>query len=130
MASDDRTLAKSCHGVNPFSGTSRRTVIFPAVRTYGVDRSSAEMGRDLRPTICCRNLRRMDMLQFVRDCIARSTDRTLKDISDGARLGDSWFRMFARGAIPDPGYSKIKALSDYFMRSPPPERAETDEVPE
>jgi len=25
--------------------------------------------------------------------------------------------MFARGEIPDPGYSKIRALVDYFVRS-------------
>lgn len=57
----------------------------------------------------------MDTLQFVRGQLD-VTDRTLREIADGAGVGQSWLRMFARGEIPDPGYSKVKALADYFMR--------------
>jgi len=57
----------------------------------------------------------MDSLQFVRGQL-EVTPRTLREIADGAGVGQSWLRMFARGEIPDPGYSKVKALADYFMR--------------
>lgn len=42
----------------------------------------------------------------------------LRTIADGAGVGHSWLKMFARGAIPDPGYSRIKALADYFESQP------------
>lgn len=57
----------------------------------------------------------MDTLQFVRGQLC-ATPRTMREIADGAAVGQSWLRMFARGEIPDPGYSKVKALADYFMR--------------
>jgi hypothetical protein len=37
--------------------------------------------------------------------------------------------MFARGEIPDPGYSKVKALADYFMRVGVVPVPATDEAP-
>lgn len=57
----------------------------------------------------------MDSLEFVRGQL-RVTRRNLREIADGAGVGHSWLRMFARGEIPDPGYSRVKALADYFMR--------------
>lgn len=59
----------------------------------------------------------MDALQYVQTNL-RSTDKSLREIADGAGVGQSWLRMFARGEIPDPGYSKVKALADYFMHGP------------
>lgn len=64
----------------------------------------------------------MDALQYVQTNL-QSTDKTLREIADGAGVGQSWLRMFARGEIPDPGYSKVKALSDYFMRAGSPAEA-------
>jgi len=66
----------------------------------------------------------MDSLDFVRGQLA-GTERSLREVADGAGVGQSWLRMFARGEIPDPGYSKVKALADYFLRvggRPAPER--------
>jgi transcriptional regulator with XRE-family HTH domain len=57
----------------------------------------------------------MDALQYVRTCL-ESTPSTTKEIAEGAGVGESWLRMFRRGEIPDPGYSRVKLLADYFLR--------------
>lgn len=57
----------------------------------------------------------MDALEFVRE---RLGDKgvNLREVADGAGVGHSWLRMFRRGEIPDPAYSRIKRLADYFLR--------------
>jgi transcriptional regulator with XRE-family HTH domain len=57
----------------------------------------------------------MDAMEFVRERLA-TEGLNLREVADGAGVGHSWLRMFARGEIPDPGYSRIKALADYFLR--------------
>lgn len=58
----------------------------------------------------------MDSMQFVRQRIA-TPGLNLSAIAEEAGVGYSWLKMFARGEIPDPGYSRIKALEDYFKRA-------------
>ena len=57
----------------------------------------------------------MDTMEFVKLRL-RDPDADLRVIAEGAGVGYSWIRMFARGRIPDPGYSRIRALNDYFLR--------------
>lgn len=57
----------------------------------------------------------MDALQYVRACLD-TTDKSFKEIAEGAGVGASWVRMFKQGHIPDPGYSRVKLLADYFLR--------------
>ena len=57
----------------------------------------------------------MDAMEFVRERLA-APDINLREVAEGAGVGHSWLRMFARGEIPDPGYSRVKALADYFLR--------------
>ena len=58
----------------------------------------------------------MDAMQYVRESLA-APEINLREVAEGAGVGHSWLRMFARGAIPDPGYSRVKALADYFLRT-------------
>lgn len=58
----------------------------------------------------------MDAMEYVKQQLGRP-EVNLRAVADGAGVGHSWLRMFARGQIPDPGYSRIKALSDYFLRA-------------
>jgi predicted transcriptional regulator len=58
----------------------------------------------------------MDTLQYVRACLDTTT-KTNKEIAEGAGVGESWVKMFKRGHIPDPGYSRVKLLADYFLRT-------------
>jgi hypothetical protein len=55
----------------------------------------------------------MDQMEFVKEQIA-APDVNLSAVAEGAGVGYSWLKMFARGEIPDPGYSRIKALAQYF----------------
>lgn len=57
----------------------------------------------------------MDALQFVQACLER-TRTPVREIAQSAGVGESWLGMFKRGRIPDPGYSKVKLLADYFLR--------------
>lgn len=57
----------------------------------------------------------MDDMRFVRSRLAMR-QQTLLEIANGAGVGHRWLGMFARGQIPDPGYSRVKALADYFRR--------------
>lgn len=53
----------------------------------------------------------LENLEYLRDLIAREQQtRTLKAIAAEASVGESWLRMFMRGKIPDPGYSKVTRL--------------------
>ena len=58
----------------------------------------------------------MDAMKYVRKSL-QAPGINLREVADGAGVGHSWLRMFARGEIPDPGYSRVKALSDYFLRA-------------
>ena len=60
----------------------------------------------------------MDAKQFVVERLRAEDRPSLNEIARSAGVGESWLRMFARGEIPDPSYSRIKKLSDYFMRAP------------
>ena len=54
----------------------------------------------------------MDDMEFVRKEVAKAENLTTVALE--ADVGYSWLKMFARGEIPDPSYSRIKALADYF----------------
>ena len=54
-------------------------------------------------------------MEFVRERLA-GPNINLREVAEGAGVKHSWLRMFARGEIPDPGYSRIKKLADYFLR--------------
>ncbi len=66
---------------------------------------------------CCLHNVDMDAMEFVKHRL-EDQSLNLREVADGAGVGHSWLRMFARGAIPDPSYNRIKALSDYFLRVP------------
>ena len=57
----------------------------------------------------------MDAMEYVRECL-QAPGTNLRQVAERAGVGHSWLRMFARGEIPDPGYSRIKALTEYFVR--------------
>jgi predicted transcriptional regulator len=55
-------------------------------------------------------------LEFVKTRLA-ARKRPLTAIARGAGVGNSWLRMFAKGVIPDPSYTRVKRLADYLRRS-------------
>ena len=55
----------------------------------------------------------MDTLIYVRERIS-NPELNLSEVAEAAGVGYSWLKMFARGEIPDPGYSRVKALAEYF----------------
>lgn len=55
----------------------------------------------------------MNHVEYVKRCLAQPGVQ-LTVIAEEAGVGYSWLKMFARGEIPDPGYSRVKALTEYF----------------
>ncbi len=43
-----------------------------------------------------------------------STDRTKREIADGAGVGKEWLNKFAQGQIKDPGINRVQAVHDYL----------------
>jgi predicted transcriptional regulator len=55
----------------------------------------------------------VDDLEYVRRQLS-APDINLSAVAEGAGVKPRWLRTFAAGDIPEPGYSKVKRLAEYF----------------